>query len=298
MASDELIALPRDHSTPKQNHKTYGNVNSEGHDRKSLQTLQQSAFDDKALVGVGLTPIIAGKNGKPGEKMKIKPTHGPVRVFHDSNSNRKASEERKSGKSECVTTQTDDSLLEDLIDERLQEQHQVETASKRTHSFVENEEDEAYELMIKEPVPESYWKEIAEQRRQALNDTLEENRSLHLEVDSLREENEKLMELSSQAAALSALLQSVVSDTENRDDDCEEKETDKDPDATEEQNNENGSSESTDAYFVGKITENPKQETVTQSQTSSEVQNGSTDSGNTVADQQKLGESTGGENKS
>lgn len=93
-------------------------------------------------------------------------------------------------------------------------------------------------------------------------------------------------------------VQSVVSDTENRDDDCEEKETDKDPDATEEQNNENGSSESTDAYFVGKITENPKQETVTQSQTSPEVQNGSTDSGNTVADQQKLGESTGGENKS
>ena len=36
--------------------------------------------------------------------------------------------------------------------------------------------------MVSEPVPETYWKEIAEQRRLALNDTLEENKSVNMDA--------------------------------------------------------------------------------------------------------------------
>ena len=39
---------------------------------------------------------------------------------------------------------------------------------------------------LPEPVPEAYWKEVAEQRRLALSDTLEENKSVSLCVTHIR----------------------------------------------------------------------------------------------------------------
>nr|KAG5701166.1 hypothetical protein BaRGS_023275 [Batillaria attramentaria] len=138
----------------------------------------------------------SGRGEKTSEKAKqFKPTPGPVKVYRDK---------KTQGEKRCVETQgtqTDDSLLEELIQKRLQQ------GEKRGHASLDREEEEAYELMVKETVPATYWQEIAEQRRLALNDTLEENKSLHKEMDSLREENEKLSELASQAAYLSSLLQ-------------------------------------------------------------------------------------------
>ncbi|XP_076441325.1 uncharacterized protein LOC143280529 isoform X2 [Babylonia areolata] len=203
---EEAIALPVNHSTPKQPQKTFGCEQEDCPERKSLQTLQQSALDETELVGIGLTHT---RHGKSSEKTKFRPSHGQIKLYHDSSHTDSGSDRHRVAETENKETQTDDSLLEDLIQQRLTD------LGKRDCSLVGEEENEAYELMVKEPVPESYWKEVAEQRRLALNDTLEENRSLHQSVDSLKEENEKLLELASQAEHLSALLQSVVSEDED-----------------------------------------------------------------------------------
>ncbi|XP_024259386.1 geminin [Oncorhynchus tshawytscha] len=61
---------------------------------------------------------------------------------------------------------------------------------------------EAYELMIKETPPSSYWKEVAEERRKALYSVLQENEKLHKDIDAkdeqiaqLKTENDELQEL-------------------------------------------------------------------------------------------------------
>ncbi|KAL8615114.1 hypothetical protein ACOMHN_009190 [Nucella lapillus] len=204
---EEEIALPVNHSTPKQQYqKTLGCEIEDCPERKSLQTLQQSALDDTSLVGIGVTHT---KHSKSTEKIKFLPSHGHVIPYHDTNDTENGSGRHRA---ESKATQTDDSLLEDLIQQRLLER------GKRDHSLVEEEENEAYNMMVKEPVPESYWQEMAEQRRLALSDTLEENNSLHQSIESLKEENEKLLELASQAEQLSSLLQSVVSEEDDEND--------------------------------------------------------------------------------
>ena len=77
--------------------------------------------------------------------MKIRPIPGPVRIFQDGEGTQKPAEghKHKPASTDSKTTQTDDSLLEDLIHERL------EQGSKRDRSLVEAEEDEAVELMVK-----------------------------------------------------------------------------------------------------------------------------------------------------
>ncbi|XP_064839245.1 geminin-like isoform X2 [Oncorhynchus masou masou] len=61
---------------------------------------------------------------------------------------------------------------------------------------------EAYELMVKETPPSSYWKEVAEERRKALYSVLQENEKLHKDIDAkdeqiaqLKTENDELQEL-------------------------------------------------------------------------------------------------------
>ena len=75
--------------------------------------------------------------------MKIRPVSGPVKIFEDSESTQKPAAGCKPTATHSRATQTDDSLLEDLIQERLKQ------GSKRNHSLVEAEEDEALELMVK-----------------------------------------------------------------------------------------------------------------------------------------------------
>ena len=75
--------------------------------------------------------------------MKFKPVHGPVKVFQDRESTQRPAREHKPAATDSRATQTDDSLVEDLIQERLKQ------GGKRDHSLVETEENEAYELMVK-----------------------------------------------------------------------------------------------------------------------------------------------------
>ncbi|XP_055749514.1 geminin-like isoform X1 [Salvelinus fontinalis] len=61
---------------------------------------------------------------------------------------------------------------------------------------------ETYELMVKETPPSSYWKEVAEERRKALYNVLQENEKLHKSIEAkdeqiaqLKTENDELQEL-------------------------------------------------------------------------------------------------------
>ncbi|XP_070995919.1 geminin-like [Oncorhynchus clarkii lewisi] len=61
---------------------------------------------------------------------------------------------------------------------------------------------ETYVLMVKETPPSSYWKEVAEERRRALYNVLQENEELHKGIEAkdeqiaqLKTENDELQEL-------------------------------------------------------------------------------------------------------
>ncbi|XP_052687755.1 geminin-like isoform X1 [Crassostrea angulata] len=80
----------------------------------------------------------------------------------------------------------------------------------------EDIDQEAYDLMVSEEVPESYWKELAEQRRMALNDSLHENEMLHKEVEELREENSKLSEMAEKADYFADVIQTMIGGEEEQ----------------------------------------------------------------------------------
>lgn len=60
--------------------------------------------------------------------------------------------------------------------------------------------------------PLEYWKELAESRRQALEESLEENLHLHQRVEELEKEKVLLEEMVEQAKQLASILE--VSETE------------------------------------------------------------------------------------
>ncbi|XP_033645440.1 geminin-like [Asterias rubens] len=102
-------------------------------------------------------------------------------------------------------------------------------------------EEEAYELMIQEPAPQSYWKDIAEERRVALEDTLVENQQLHETIGELRTENGRLQEMADQAEYLANVLQNVI-DGKEMDADEEAEENNKDDNSDEEESDRVGDS--------------------------------------------------------
>ncbi|XP_053322281.1 geminin [Spea bombifrons] len=76
---------------------------------------------------------------------------------------------------------------------------------------------EAYELMVKEEPSSLYWKEIAEQRRKALYEILQENEKLHKEIDlkddeiqRLKMENDELMELAGHVQFMASLIERLT----------------------------------------------------------------------------------------
>jgi len=62
-----------------------------------------------------------------------------------------------------------------------------------------------------EPPPE-YWKQLAETRRQALEDTLSENEKLHKRIEELEEENKAMDEMVQQAKSMAELINSLAED--------------------------------------------------------------------------------------
>ncbi|CAH1254211.1 geminin-like [Branchiostoma lanceolatum] len=88
---------------------------------------------------------------------------------------------------------------------------------------------EALDIMKNEPTPESYWQDVAEERRLALVDTLKENEELHEQLEEkkaviqekeaviqdLTEENETLKKMAEQAEDLLSILKPITEDEEN-----------------------------------------------------------------------------------
>ncbi|CAC5373793.1 GMNN [Mytilus coruscus] len=78
---------------------------------------------------------------------------------------------------------------------------------------------DAYNMLVSEEIPESYWKELAEERRKALNESLHENEQLHKEVSELKDENDKLSKVASQAEYFANVLKEVLgAEEEDKDD--------------------------------------------------------------------------------
>ncbi|KAK3091969.1 hypothetical protein FSP39_024089 [Pinctada imbricata] len=162
--------------------------------RKTLQVLQVSANDNQILVGKD--NIITAKNekGKSNSHLKkIVPKQKPVSVFEDPAEHLR----RKSYDDKAVQTEK----------ERM----------KRLSEAGEDIDQEVFELMVQEEVPESYWKEVAEQRRVALNDSLHENEMLHKEIEDLKDENSKLTVMASKADYFADVIQGMLDDQSEED---------------------------------------------------------------------------------
>ncbi|XP_020788537.1 geminin isoform X1 [Boleophthalmus pectinirostris] len=140
----------------------------------------------------------------------------------------------------------------------------VEVKSTQTEALVSpnSETNEAYELMVKETPPTTYWKEVAEERRKALYNVLQENEKLHKEVETknceilkLQSENDELQQLAQHVQYMADMIERLTGkspdnldqlrelalDTEEEDDDsfeqtkdCEEEVEDSNQRDTEE----------------------------------------------------------------
>ncbi|XP_073534961.1 geminin [Phyllobates terribilis] len=76
---------------------------------------------------------------------------------------------------------------------------------------------EAYELMVKENPTYQYWKELAEERRKALYEVLQENEKLHKDIElrdeeiaRLKQENDELMELAGHVQYMANLVERLT----------------------------------------------------------------------------------------
>lgn len=72
---------------------------------------------------------------------------------------------------------------------------------------------DAYDLMVNEEVPTEYWKQLAEQRRVALETALKENEQLHEQLELLSAENKHLQTIADQALPLAELLKELTGGT-------------------------------------------------------------------------------------
>ncbi|KAM9308311.1 geminin [Gastrophryne carolinensis] len=77
--------------------------------------------------------------------------------------------------------------------------------------------DDAYELMVKETPTNQYWKELAEERRKALYEVLQENEKLHKEIElkdgeiaRLKQENDELTELAGHVQYMANLIERLT----------------------------------------------------------------------------------------
>ncbi|XP_072530909.1 geminin [Salminus brasiliensis] len=97
----------------------------------------------------------------------------------------------------------------------------AEVAVKTTDPENENQPEgisqEAYELMVKETPTSAYWKEMAEERRKALFNVLQENEKLHKEIEAkdeqiaqLKSENDELQELAQHVQHMADMIERLT----------------------------------------------------------------------------------------
>uniref|UniRef100_A0A8C0BTZ8 Geminin DNA replication inhibitor n=1 Tax=Buteo japonicus TaxID=224669 RepID=A0A8C0BTZ8_9AVES len=81
---------------------------------------------------------------------------------------------------------------------------------------------QAVDLMIKGSPSSQYWKEVAEERRKALYEVLQENEKLHKEIEQkdgeiarLKEENEELMSLAEHVHYMTSMIEVLLRESTN-----------------------------------------------------------------------------------
>lgn len=80
------------------------------------------------------------------------------------------------------------------------------TQTEVTQCLTDGTSNEAYDLMVVETPPSSYWKEIADERRQALYNVLQENEKLHKDIEA---KDDQITQLTCENAELQELAQHV-----------------------------------------------------------------------------------------
>lgn len=91
------------------------------------------------------------------------------------------------------------------------------TQTEESQSLTDGVSNEAYELMVKETPPSTYWKEVAEERRKALYNVLQENEKLHKDIEAKDEqitklecENEELQELAQHVQYMADMIERLT----------------------------------------------------------------------------------------
>ncbi|XP_034455102.1 geminin [Hippoglossus hippoglossus] len=91
------------------------------------------------------------------------------------------------------------------------------TQTEETRCSTDGTSTEAYELMVKETPPSTYWKEIADERRKALYNVLQENEKLHKDIETrdvqitqLKSENEELQELAQHVQYMADMIERLT----------------------------------------------------------------------------------------
>ncbi|XP_032236785.2 geminin [Nematostella vectensis] len=151
--------------------------------RKTLQVLQPSASSKGVLVG---SSVVRKEKLQGKEKKKSNAKQTKFKVHN--------SEEKSSTSSDSSDTEST----------KRSSSEQVTDDDKKSVS------DEAFALMIQEPAPESYWQLLAEERRLALQETLEENQRLCKELEAMKERCSKLEEVAGQAEYFASLYSMVM----------------------------------------------------------------------------------------
>ncbi|XP_050922844.1 geminin [Lates calcarifer] len=91
------------------------------------------------------------------------------------------------------------------------------TQTEETQCLTDGMSNEAYELMVQETPPSTYWKEVAEERRKALYNVLQENEKLHKDIEAkdeqitkLKNENEELQELAQHVQYMADMIERLT----------------------------------------------------------------------------------------
>ncbi|XP_013861299.1 geminin isoform X2 [Austrofundulus limnaeus] len=91
------------------------------------------------------------------------------------------------------------------------------TQTEETDCLPDGVSREAYDLMVKETPPSSYWKEVAEERREALYNVLQENEKLHKDIEArdeqiklLQSENEELQDLAQHVQYMADMIERLT----------------------------------------------------------------------------------------
>ncbi|XP_072170204.1 uncharacterized protein [Diadema setosum] len=158
--------------------------------RKSLQLLQPVAGSQTKLVGSdGFIRLTNQSSRSPKRKLGSDGKSEPRKIFRPD-----------AGKNFTI----------------------FEDKSSLSSSPASSPENETVEMLTRDTPTESYWKELAEERREALEDALKENEELHVENSRLKEENEKLKVMADQAEYLADVVETLIGKSSEESESTEE----------------------------------------------------------------------------